>query len=76
MEERQTLGVGRGTCSSWLVGDQSLPPGNNDVSPVTAATRKEKWVVPKGCNLRSVKYMDNVIEQDHRCKSSSGNIFP
>lgn len=29
-------------------------------------TSQVEWIVPKDCKLRRVKYLNNVIEQDHR----------
>jgi transposase-like protein len=34
--------------------------------PEAFSTSQEERVVPKDCKLRRVKYLDNVIEQDHR----------
>jgi transposase-like protein len=38
---------------------------NGAYPPAFEATQKEK-VLPKDCKLRRVKYLNNIIEQDHR----------
>ena len=38
----------------------------NPSYPKAVGKLKKKGVLPKGCKLRPVKYLNNLIEQDHR----------
>jgi transposase, IS6 family len=38
----------------------------NAAYPEAFATSQEKKILPKDCKLRRVKYLNNIIEQDHR----------
>ncbi len=44
----------------------SISVDKNAVYPEAFSTSQEERVVPKDCKLRRVKYLNNVIEQDHR----------
>lgn len=34
--------------------------------PVAAAKLKNEGILPNSCKLRQVKYLNNIVEQDHR----------
>jgi IS6 family transposase len=38
----------------------------NAAYPETFATSQEEKILPPDCTLRRVKYLNNIIEQDHR----------
>ncbi len=44
----------------------SISVDKNAAYPEAFSTSQVEWVVPKDCQLRRVKYLNNVIEQDHR----------
>jgi IS6 family transposase len=44
----------------------SISVDKNAAYPEAFTTSQEEQVVPKDCKLRRVKYLNNVIEQDHR----------
>jgi transposase-like protein len=44
----------------------SVSVDKNAAYPEAFSTSQEERVVPKDCKLRRVKYLNNVIEQDHR----------
>ena len=44
----------------------SISVDKNAAYPESFSTSQEERVVPKDCKLRRVKYLNNVIEQDHR----------
>ncbi len=44
----------------------SISVDKNAAYPEAFSTSQAERIVPKGCNLRRVKYLNNVIEQDHR----------
>jgi IS6 family transposase len=44
----------------------SISVDKNAAYPETFSTSQEERVIPKDCKLRRVKYLNNVIEQDHR----------
>src|SRR3954464_13617849 len=44
----------------------SISVDKNAAYPDAFSTSQEDRIVPKDCKLRRVKYMNNVIEQDHR----------
>ena len=44
----------------------SISADKNAAYPRAFSTSQEERVVPKDCKLRRVKYLNNVIEQDHR----------
>lgn len=44
----------------------SISVDKNAAYPEAFSASQEERVVPKDCKLRRVKYLDNVIEQDHR----------
>jgi transposase-like protein len=44
----------------------SISVDKNAVYPETFTTSQAERVVPPDCKLRRVKYLNNVIEQDHR----------
>jgi transposase-like protein len=44
----------------------SISVDKNAAYPEAFSTSQEERVVPKDCKLRRVKYLNNVIEQDHR----------
>jgi len=44
----------------------SIGVDKNAAYPEAFSTSQEERVVPKDCKLRRVKYLNNVIEQDHR----------
>jgi IS6 family transposase len=44
----------------------SISVGKNAAYPEAFSTPQEDLIVPKNCKLRRVKYLNNVIEQDHR----------
>ncbi|MFL5541021.1 MAG: DDE-type integrase/transposase/recombinase, partial [Longimicrobiaceae bacterium] len=44
----------------------SISVDKNAAHPEAFSTSPEERIVPKGCKLRRVKYLNNVIEQDHR----------
>jgi transposase, IS6 family len=44
----------------------SISVDKNAAYPEAFSASQEARVVPKGCQLRRVKYLNNVIEQDHR----------
>ena len=44
----------------------SISVDKNAAYPEAFITSQEEKVVPKHCKLRRVKYLNNVIEQDHR----------
>jgi IS6 family transposase len=44
----------------------SISVDKNAAYPEAFSASQEEWVVPKDCKLRRVKYLNNVIEQDHR----------
>lgn len=39
----------------------------NAAYPKACAELKAERHIPEGCELRQVKYLNNLIEQDHRC---------
>jgi transposase-like protein len=43
----------------------SITADNNAAYPWAFSTSQVERVVPKDCKLRRVKYLNNVIEQDH-----------
>ncbi len=49
-------------CLSNFVGTSN----QNAAYPETFSTSQDEQIVPKDCQLRRVKYLDNVIDQDHR----------
>src|SRR5215207_8726406 len=44
----------------------SISVGKNAAYPEAFSTSQEERIVPRDCKLRRVKYLNNVIEQDHR----------
>ena len=44
----------------------SISVDKNAAYPEAFSTSQDELVVPKDCKLRRVKYLNNVIEQDHR----------
>ena len=44
----------------------SISVDKNAAYPDALTSSQEKKVLPKDCKLRRVKYLNNVIEQDHR----------
>ncbi|MFL6333356.1 MAG: IS6 family transposase [Pyrinomonadaceae bacterium] len=44
----------------------SISVDKNAAYPVAFSTSQAERIVPKDCKLRRVKYLNNVIEQDHR----------
>ena len=44
----------------------SISVDKNAAYPEAFSTSQEEKIVPKDCMLRRVKYLNNVIEQDHR----------
>ena len=44
----------------------SISVDKNAAYPEAFSASQEERVVPKDCKLRRVKYLNNVIEQDHR----------
>jgi IS6 family transposase len=44
----------------------SISVDKNAAYPEAFSTSQEEKIVPKDCKLRRVKYLNNVIEQDHR----------
>lgn len=44
----------------------SISVDENAAYPEAFSTSQEERIVPKDCKLRRVKYLNNVIEQDHR----------
>lgn len=44
----------------------SISVDKNAVYPEAFSTSQEERIVPKDCKLRRMKYLNNVIEQDHR----------
>jgi IS6 family transposase len=44
----------------------SISVDKNAAYPEAFSTSQEERIVPKDCKLRRVKYLNNVIEQDHR----------
>jgi transposase-like protein len=44
----------------------SISVDKNAACPEAFSTSQAERVVPKDCKLRRVKYLNNVIEQDHR----------
>jgi transposase-like protein len=44
----------------------SISVDKNAAYPEAFTTSQEERIVPKDCKLRRVKYLNNVIEQDHR----------
>jgi IS6 family transposase len=44
----------------------SISVDKNAAYPEAFTTSQEERIIPKDCNLRRVKYLNNVIEQDHR----------
>jgi len=44
----------------------SISVDKNAAYPEAFSTAQEERIVPKDCKLRRVKYLNNVIEQDHR----------
>jgi transposase, IS6 family len=40
--------------------------------PDAFTTSQEEKVLPKDCNLRSTKYLTNIVEQDHRSSEGGG----
>jgi transposase, IS6 family len=44
----------------------SISVDKNAAYPEAFSTSQEDRIVPQGCKLRRVKYLNNVIEQDHR----------
>jgi IS6 family transposase len=44
----------------------SISVDNNATYPEAFSTSQAEKIVPKDCKLRRVKYLNNVIEQDHR----------
>src|SRR2546423_7243573 len=44
----------------------SISVDKNAAYPEAFSTSQEDRIVPKDCKLRRVKYLNNVIEQDHR----------
>ena len=44
----------------------SISVDKNAAYPEAFSASQEERVVPKDCRLRRVKYLNNVIEQDHR----------
>src|SRR6201990_2296081 len=44
----------------------SISVDKNAAYPEAFSTSQAERIVPKDCQLRRVKYMNNVIEQDHR----------
>ena len=50
----------------------SISVDKNAAYPEAFSTSQEERIVPKDCKLRRVKYLDNVIEQDHRFRYEEG----
>jgi transposase-like protein len=44
----------------------SISVNKNAAYPVAFSASQEERIVPQDCKLRRVKYLNNVIEQDHR----------
>jgi transposase-like protein len=44
----------------------SISVDKNAAYPEAFSTSQEEKIVPKDCKLRRVKYLNNVIDQDHR----------
>jgi transposase-like protein len=44
----------------------SISVDKNAAYPEAFSTSQEERIVPKDCKLRRVKYLNNIIEQDHR----------
>jgi transposase-like protein len=44
----------------------SISVDKNAAYPDVSSTSQAERIVPKDCKLRRVKYLNNVIEQDHR----------
>ena len=44
----------------------SISVDRNAAYPEAFSASQEERIVPKDCKLRRVKYLNNVIEQDHR----------
>jgi IS6 family transposase len=44
----------------------SISVAKNDAYPEAFSTSQTEKIVPKDCQLRRVKYLNNMIEQDHR----------
>ena len=44
----------------------SISVDKNAAYPEAFSTSQAEQIVPKDCKLRRVKYLNNVIEQDHR----------
>ena len=44
----------------------SISVDNNAAYPEAFSTSQAEKIVPKDCKLRRVKYLNNIIEQDHR----------
>ena len=44
----------------------SFSVDKNAAYPKDFSASQEEWIVPKDCRFRRVKYLNNVIEQDHR----------
>lgn len=44
----------------------SISVDKNAAYPEAFSTAQNECIVPKDCKLRRVKYLNNVIEQDHR----------
>jgi transposase, IS6 family len=44
----------------------TISVGKNAAYPDAFTTSQEEKILPKDCKLRRVKYLNNIIEQDHR----------
>jgi transposase, IS6 family len=44
----------------------SISVDKNAAYPEAFTTSQDEKILPKDCTLRRVKYLNNVIEQDHR----------
>lgn len=50
----------------------SIGVDKNAAYPEAFSTSQEERVIPKDCKLRRVKYLNNVIEQDHLLRQEEG----
>ena len=60
-----------GSCVKMIRADHrrlpfSISVDKNAAYPEAFSTSQAERIVPKGCKLRRVKYLNNGIEQDHR----------
>ncbi len=51
--------------------DHAAPPyamtvDKNPAFPIAFEEIKDEGLIPKGCKLRQIKYLNNIVEQDHR----------